>query len=62
MMSWILTRMPCLGIGDGHRGGVDRGCRDRTCFYHADQSGKRGCVTLLGSYGWGNQIAVWSGR
>jgi ankyrin repeat protein len=42
------------------RGGQD--CRDRTCLYYADQTGKKDFVALLGSYGWGNEIAAWSGR
>ena len=44
----------------GTAGGRD--CRDRTCLYYADRCGKRDFVALLGSYGWGNKIAVWSGR
>ena len=42
------------------RGGQD--CRDRTCLYYADQTGKRDFVALMGSYGWGNYISAWNGR
>jgi hypothetical protein len=42
------------------QGGQD--CRDRTCLYYADQTGKRDFVALLGSYGWGKEIAAWRGR